>query len=101
LKHLPPVGGDMEHRAAGVASQAIEFAVRGKVFTVRDVQRGLSDPPSRQTVYRVLRQLASDDWIRRESHLWHPDIKATMLGDVDDTERRGGFSLSADNLLDE
>lgn len=67
-----------------------------------DVQRVLSDPPSRQTVYRVLRQLEADDWIRRDGHTWRPEIKANGLGDVDerqDQDRRRGFDLDAEDLL--
>jgi len=92
----------MTHRSAAVASRAVELALRGKQFTVEDVRRGLDDPPSRQTIYRVLDQLAEDDWLRCSGKIWHPDIKADMLGDVDDQDDgRDGFSLSADDLLDE
>jgi len=91
----------MSHRAAAVASRALELSLRGQDFTVDDVRRGLDDPPSRQTIYRVLDQLAEDDWLRCSGKIWHPDIKSDMLGDVDDDQddRKGGFSLSADDLL--
>lgn len=90
----------MSHRSAAVASRAIELALRGREFTVDDVRRPLTDAPSRQTVYRVLDQLAEDDWLRCSGKIWHPDIKAEMLGDVDqDDTERPGFSLDADDLL--
>jgi len=91
----------MTHRSAAVASRALELALRDQDFTVDDVRRGLSDPPSRQTIYRVLDQLAEDDWVTCSGKIWHPDIKAEMLGDVDDQDDGGreGFSLSADDLL--
>lgn len=93
----------MSHRAGAVASRAIELALQGEPFRVTDVQRGLSDPPSRQTIYRVLRQLEADDWITIQDHTWYPDIKAKGLGDVDDQddrERRRGFSVDAEDLLE-
>jgi len=90
----------MTHRSAATTARAIELALRGQTFSVDDVQRGLADPPSRQTVYRVLDELAGDDWVRCSGKKWHPDIKANMLGDVDDQEESNeGFSLSADDLL--
>ncbi|WP_277543728.1 hypothetical protein [Haloarcula laminariae] len=90
----------MKHRFTAVASRALELALRGQQFQVTDIQRGLSDPPSRQTIYRVLDQLAEDDWLRCSGKIWHPDIKADMLGDLDDEEdSRDGFSLSADDVL--
>lgn len=94
----------MQHRATAVASRALELALRGKSFRVRDVQRGLSDPPSRQTVYRVLQQLEADDWIRVDGHSWHPDIKSQMLADVDegtDRDGRRGLGLDTEDLLGE
>jgi len=93
----------MSHRAGAVASRALELALRGEPFQVTDIQQRLSDAPSRQTIYRVLRQLEADDWIRCEGHTWYPDIKAEGLGglDEDDRERRRGFSLDAEDLLEE
>jgi len=44
----------MEHRAAAVASRGIELALQREPFTADDVRRGVDDPPSRATVYRVL-----------------------------------------------
>ena len=90
----------MKHRSTAVASHALELALRGQTFEVRDIQRGLTDPPSRQTIYRVLSQLEEDDWIVCEGKSWQPDLKATMLADVDgEDESDDGFSLSADDLL--
>lgn len=90
----------MTHRSAAVASRAIELALRGERFQVDDVQRGLSNPPSRQTIYRVLDQLDEDDWLTCHGKIWKPDLKASMLGDVDDEDDgRDGFSLSAEDLL--
>lgn len=90
----------MEHRATGVASRALELALRGESFRTKDIQRVLSDPPSRQTCYRVLRQLQSDDWIYHENKTWHPDLKAKGLGSGSDTDRNAGsgFSISADDI---
>lgn len=47
----------MKHRSAAVASAAFRRALRGDPFKVSDLQRALDDPPSRQTIYRVLGQL--------------------------------------------
>jgi len=66
---------------------------------VSDVQEGLDDPPSRQTVYRILDELAEDDWVSSDGQFWEPDMKAELLGDVDESRDRDGFSLSADDLL--
>jgi len=92
----------MTHRSAAVASRALELSLRGKQFPVDDVRRGLDDPPSRQTIYRVLDQLAEDDWLRCSGKIWHPDLKAEMLGDVDGNQgaRREGFSLDSSDLLE-
>jgi hypothetical protein len=90
----------MKHRSTAVASEALELALRGKSFQMQDIKRGLSDPPSRQTIYRVLKQLSEDDWIEYEGKLWFPGTKAKLLGDVDDVEKQSrGFDLSADDLL--
>jgi len=91
----------MEHRAAGVASRALELALRGESFQVKDIQRMLSDAPSRQTCYRVLRQLAADDWIYQNGKTWYPDLKAKGLrGDGEnDPDDGDGFSISADDVF--
>jgi len=90
----------MKHRSTAVASEALELALRGKSFQVEDIKRALSDPPSRQTIYRVLDQLADDDWVECERKLWFPGTKAKLLGDVDEIEKQSsGFDLSADDLL--
>ncbi|UWG49151.1 hypothetical protein HSRCO_3010 (plasmid) [Halanaeroarchaeum sp. HSR-CO] len=73
----------MTHRAAAVASRAIELALRRKEFRVTDIQRGLSEPPSRQTIYRVLNQLQEDDWINNQGNLWKPSVKANLLSDIE------------------
>lgn len=93
----------MTHRAGAVASRAIELAVRGESFQVKDIQHGVSDPPSRQTCYRVLRQLEADGWIQCVGKHWRPDLKAEMLGDVDqdDRDRQAGMSFDAEELLGE
>jgi hypothetical protein len=73
------------------------------LFHVNDVQQALSDAPGRQTVYRVLRQLETDDWIRREVYTWRPDIKVNGFGDVkehQDQDRLCGFDLNAEDFLD-
>jgi len=92
----------MDHRAAGVSSRAIELAVRGKAFQVADLQQPLANPPSRQTCYRVLRQLETDEWVERDGNTWRPGVKADLLGDVDDEpERHGrdGFSPDVSEIL--
>ena len=87
----------MEHRAAAVASRGIELAMQREPFTADDIRRGLDDPPSRATVYRVLRQLAADDWIQQRGNGWHPSLKAQMLSGKEKRER--GFSLDMDDIL--
>ena len=90
----------MSHRATAAASRALELALRGEQFQISDIRHGLTDAPSRQTIYRVLTQLEDDEWIQCTGKVWKPDIKATMLGDVDeDSDGETGFSLSADELL--
>ena len=100
----------MTHRAAAVASRGIELALQRDPFTADDIRRGLADPPSRSTVYRVLRQLEADDWIEQRGGGWHPDLKAQMLGgsgggdvDTDGRDRGdqagGGFGLDLDEIL--
>jgi len=97
----------MKHRSTAAASRAIELALRSESFRVRDLQRGLpdtADAPSRQTLYRVLKQLADDDWIRRDGHTWRPDIKAEMLAGVDpnpDRDSNEGMSFDVDEFLGE
>jgi hypothetical protein len=73
----------MTHRAAAVASRAIELALRRKEFRVRDIQRGASDPPSRQTIYRVLETLQEDDWLENQGKIWKPSVKTQLLSDVE------------------
>ena len=93
----------MTHRAATVASRAIELALRGEHFTAADIRRGVDDPPSRSTVYRVLDELAADDWIAQRGNGWAPGMKATMLGGGDDegTDDDSGasFEIDTDDLL--
>ena len=90
----------MKHRSTAVASMAIEEALRGKAFQVSDLQRALDDPPSRQTIYRVLNQLADDDWIERDGHTWQPSFKTRLLADIDeDSTQRQGFDLRANDVL--
>jgi|APHM01.1.fsa_nt_gi hypothetical protein len=92
----------MSHRAAAVASRAIELSLRGEPFTAADIRRGLTDPPSRSTVYHVLDELEADDWIAQRGNGWAPDTKATMLGDsADDIDdgRGGSFEIDTDDLL--
>ncbi len=93
----------MSHRAGAVASRSIELALRGERFQAADVRRSLSDPPSRSTTYRVLRQLEEDGWITQRGNGWHPDVKAQMLrgSDRDDEEDRdrGGPLVDVDDVL--
>ncbi len=87
----------MSHRAAAVASRGIELALSREPFTADDVRRGVDDPPSRATVYRVLAQLREDDWIEQRGNGWHPDVKAQMFSGKEN--RESGFSLDLDNIL--
>ena len=92
----------MSHRTATVASRAIELALRGEHFTAADIRRGVDDAPSRSTVYRVLDELAADDWIAQRGNGWAPGMKATMLssGDGEDSEdSAGSFEIDTDDLL--
>ncbi|WP_302082916.1 hypothetical protein [Salinibaculum rarum] len=94
----------MQHASAAVASAAVKLALRGEPFQVSDLQHELTDPPSRQTIYRVLRQLEADDWVRSDHNTWRPDIQAEMLGDIDPNPDRGrdkGMSFDAEELLGE
>ena len=79
----------MTHRSAAVASRAIELSLQDRSFTAEDIRRGLGDPPSRTTVYRVLRQLEADDWIEQRGNGWHPDMKARIFGNVGSGESSG------------
>jgi len=93
-----------------VASRAIKLALSEGSFKSSDVRRGFGRPPSRHTVRRVLRQLESDGWLRRESdesRIWRAGFQARALGDLSERaereadreavesggERRGGFDL--------
>jgi len=87
----------MTHRAAAVASRGIELALRREPFTADDIRRGVDDPPSRSTVYRVLAQLQEDEWIEQRGNGWHPDLKAQMLSGKE--KRESGFSLDLDDIL--
>lgn len=75
----------MSHRAAAVASQAIQFALQDESFTTSDICREIDDAPSRTTIYRVLSQLASDGWIQQRGNGWHPGMKPDSLGVTDDS----------------
>jgi len=87
----------MSHRAAAVASRGIELALQREPFTADDIRRGISDPPSRSTVYRILHQLAEDDWIEQRGNGWHPSLKAQMLSGKE--KRDSGFSLDMEQIL--
>lgn len=92
----------MPHRSAAVASRAIELALRGESFHLDDVRRGVDDPPAQSTIYRVLQQLAADEWIEQRGNAWHPDMQATMLGggEDDSTDDSGAsFEIDTDDLL--
>jgi len=93
----------MTHRGAAVASRGIELALRGESFTADDIRRGVDDPPSRSTIYRVLRQLASCDWIEQRGNGWHPSVKAQMLrgSGSNDTKsvRRSSFEIDVKDIL--
>lgn len=92
----------MTHRATAVASRSVELALRGESFKLADIRRGVSDAPSRQTIYRVLSQLEADEWIEQDGKYWRPAFKSQLLADVDDEagRERRGFALSASDLFD-
>jgi len=93
----------MTHRGAAVASRAIELALRGESFTADDIRRGVDDSPSRSTIYRVLRQLASCDWIEQQGNGWHPSVKAQLLrgsgSDDAKSDRRGSFEIDIEDIV--
>jgi DNA-binding IclR family transcriptional regulator len=70
----------MTHRAAAVASKAIEYALRDESFTVADVRDEIDDAPSRTTIYRILDELQRDNWIQQRGNGWQPGLKPTNLG---------------------
>lgn len=79
----------MTHRSAKIAAKAVEKSLRGQDFTVSSLTRGETDPPSRQTIYRILDQLREDDWIVCEGDTWKPSVKARMLGSSSEEAGRG------------
>jgi DNA-binding IclR family transcriptional regulator len=87
----------MSHRAAAVASKAIEYALRDESFTVSDIRGEITDAPSRTTVYRVLDELATDDWIQQRGNGWQPGMKPTTLGVTGDDDNV--IDLDAGDLL--
>ncbi|PHQ39112.1 hypothetical protein DJ69_07950 [Halorubrum persicum] len=86
----------MTHRSAKIAAKAVEMSLRGEEFTVSDLARDESDPPSRQTIYRILDQLREDDWLVCEGDTWKPFVKPRMLADVDDDNDDTGRSIDLD-----
>jgi len=91
----------MSHRATAAAGRAIELALRDEHFHLDDVRRDLDDAPAQSTIYRVLQQLESDEWIEQRGNGWAPGMKATMLGGGDDTTDGSGasFEIDTDDLL--
>lgn len=79
------------HRSAKVASRAVRLAIREGSFKSPDVTGIMTDPPSRQTVTRILRQLEADGWLMRtdsKSSIWRAGPLARRLGDLGDTARQ-------------
>jgi DNA-binding IclR family transcriptional regulator len=89
----------MKHRTTADAPRAYIRALRNEQIAVSDLQRAVDEPASRQTIYRVLRQLEVHDWVGQNSEAWRPSYRTKALGDVDDREEKSGFDFSADNLL--
>lgn len=87
----------MTHRSAAVASKAIEYALQDESFTVSDISGEIADAPSRTTIYRVLDQLATDNWIQQRGNSWHPGMKPTTLGVTGDDDNV--IDLDAGDLL--
>ena len=98
MNYLNVVHWFVSHRSAAVASRGIELALRGEPFHLDDVRRGVDDAPSQSTINRVLRQLEADEWIEQRGNAWHPDMKATMLGDAGD-DSAGGFEINTEDLI--
>lgn len=97
LKHLDYVQRFMTHRSAKIAAKAVEQSLRGQEFTVSDLTRGEKNPPSRQTIYRILDQLREDEWLVCEGDIWKPSVKARMLGSAGDSdEDSSGKSIDLD-----
>lgn len=84
----------MTHRSTKIAAKAVEKSLRGQEFTVSDLARGESDAPSRQTIYRILDQLRTDEWLVCEGDTWKPAVKARMLGSEDNDD--SGRSIELD-----
>lgn len=92
------------HRAAAVASAAIECAFTENQFRVEDVREKLADEetPSRQTMYRVMSQLADDDWVRLSGHTYFPGRKPELLADSLDgvrERREDALGLTTEQFL--
>jgi DNA-binding IclR family transcriptional regulator len=60
-----------------------------------EIRGEIDDAPSRSTIYRVLDELSTDDWIQQRGNSWHPGMKPTTLGVADD----GVIDLDAGDLL--
>ncbi|WP_336325188.1 hypothetical protein [Halovenus sp. HT40] len=62
----------------------------------------LVDARAWQTIYCVLGRLEADDWLCCEGKTWYLDIKAEMLGDVNDRNGTGrGMSFVTEDILGE
>jgi len=97
LKHLYDVQRFVTHRSAKITAKALEKSLRGQDFTVSDLAHGETNPPSRQTIYRILDQLREDDWLVCEGNTWKPAVKARMLGSTGDSDdSSGGRSINLD-----
>jgi len=88
----------MTHRSTKIAAKAVEKSLRGQEFTVSDLARGENNPPSRQTIYRILDQLRDDEWLVCEGDVWKPAVKPRMLGSDDDGDsaESGGRNIELD-----
>jgi DNA-binding HxlR family transcriptional regulator len=70
-----------EHRAASVASEAIQLAISRGSFKGSEIQSDVSEA----TRTRVLRQLEQDGWLTRsvsQSSIWRAGEKAKSLGSM-------------------
>lgn len=85
----------MTHRSAAIAGEAIRLALQNDRFSASDVRAGVEDPPSRQTISRVLAQLEADGWLARRDAA----PRTWAAGDLAREHGDGGFSIDSGDLF--
>lgn len=91
----------VDHRSTKIASRAILEAIEFGQFKAPRICRHMTDPPSRQTVTRILRQLESEGWLERDvdrSSIWRAGPIIQSLNLETSTVRNRG--LNKDSLTD-